>query len=222
VTIQSMDIEGIDSKYSQHLAETARTRTWQAVVDIAAMIKPGMTEKQAIREANEYFASHGVKKFWHRTHIRFGTSTVLSFDDPYSEHVVLGEEDIFFIDVGPVWDGVEGDCGDTFVVGSNPNHLKLKCDVRILFDRMRDIWRDTRVSGSELYRRALKEVESMGYLLHPSYVKGHRLSEFSHAKYTKTSVADLDFCPAPERWVLEFQICDRSLKYGAFIEDLLC
>ena len=40
--------------------------------------------------------------------VQFGSSTVLSFKDPYRENVVLKEDDIFFLDFGPVWDGVEG------------------------------------------------------------------------------------------------------------------
>ena len=61
----------------------------------------------------------------------------------------------------------------------------------------------------------------MNYLLEPSYVKGHRLSEFSHLKYTSLSLFDLDFIPSSERWILELQICDPSLKFGAVYEDLL-
>jgi uncharacterized protein YoaH (UPF0181 family) len=51
----------------------ARDLTWKAVREIKELIKPGMTEQEAIKLANQYFASQGVRKFWHKTHIRFGS-----------------------------------------------------------------------------------------------------------------------------------------------------
>lgn len=215
------ELEQIDPHAICNMVSSAREKTWQAVHDIRSFIQPGMTEKEAIKKANEYFASQGVKKFWHRTHIRFGESTVLSFCDPYHDNVVLRENDIFFLDIGPVWDGVEGDCGDTFVMGENAAYTQIREDLKSIFDRVRKLWRSERPTGVQLYRYAQDQVERMGYLLHPAYVKGHRLSEFSHFNYTKLGTGDLEFPPSPERWILEFQICDKSMKYGAFYEDLL-
>lgn len=215
------NLEDIDPTVIDAMVHSARQRTWQAVEDIKALIRPGMTEKEAIQLANKYFATHGVKRFWHRTHIRFGASTVLSFEDPYHEGVVLKENDIFYLDLGPVWNGVEGDCGDTFVMGEDARFSRIKSDVKVVFEDVRQFWRRDRPTGVKLYEYANTVVEKMGYLLHPSYVKGHRLSEFSHSTYTKMATGNLEFSPAPERWVLEFQICDPSMQFGAFYEDLL-
>lgn len=215
------NIEKINEDAIAPMTGTARELTWNAVHDIKELIKPGMTEKEAIKLANQYFASHGVKKFWHKTHIRFGTSTILGFDDPYQDNVVLKEKDIFYIDVGPVWGSIEGDCGETFVVGENPEHIRISQDVKTLFNQVRSYWQEHSPTGQELYSHAHKLVGEMGYILHPSYVKGHRLSEFSHSKYTKDALGNLNIHPSPERWVLEFQICHPSMNFGAFYEDLL-
>jgi len=216
------NIEMIHSDAVASMTGDARDLTWKAVREIKELIKPGMTEQEAIKLANQYFASQGVRKFWHKTHIRFGSSTVLSFDDAYQESVVLKSEDIFYIDVGPVWGNIEGDCGETFVIGENPDFIKISRDVKTLFAKVREYWRDNSPSGVNIYEYANKLVLQMGYVLHPSYVKGHRLSEFSHFKYTKEGIGHLEFTPSPERWVLEFQICHPSMKFGAFYEDLLC
>ena len=40
--------------------------------------------------------------------------------------VVLGDNDIFFVDIGPIYGDTEGDAGDTFVVGDDPDHLRAK------------------------------------------------------------------------------------------------
>jgi len=203
------------------MTHTAREKTWEAISQIRALIHPGITEKEAIQKANAYLASQGVKKFWHKTHVRFGASTILSFDDPYHDHVVLQESDIFYLDIGPVWDGIEGDCGETFVMGAHAPYTQIATDVKSLFFSVRELWRQEKPTGAALYQYGKEKATEMGYLMHPTYVKGHRLSEFSHMKYTKLGTKDLDFPPASERWILEFHICDPSMKFGAFYEDLL-
>lgn len=163
-----------------------------------------------------------MKRVWHRTHVRFGKSTVKSFNDGYKKEVVLQPDDIFYIDVGPVWDGIEGDAGRTFVVGNDPKKLKIARDVEILFSEVREHWLQTHAKGTALLSHAQKLTEKMGYILHPSYVQGHRLSEFPHyLLYSKDSLYNFDATPSSARWVLEFQICDPQMQYGAFYEDLL-
>ncbi len=214
-------LESINSEAIMPMTSTARARTWKAITDIKDMIHPGMTEQEAIKKANKYFADHGVKKFWHRTHIRFGASTVLGFDDSYKENVTLQDNDIFYIDVGPVWDGIEADCGETFCVGDDSRHKKIITDLKTIFAESKSYWQSEKPTGRDLYNYANHLVEKYGYRLHPSYVKGHRLSEFPHFQYTKIGTGDLEFHPSPERWILELQICDHSMKFGAFYEDLL-
>jgi Xaa-Pro aminopeptidase len=215
------ELEAIRPDAVTPMTSTARQRTWKAVYDIKNLIHPGMTEQEAIKKANQYFADHGVKKFWHRTHIRFGTSTVLSFNDTYAEDVRLQEDDIFYIDVGPVWGDIEADCGETFYVGDGRRFAQLIKDTKTIFDASKSYWQSHRPTGTNLYAYAKDLVEQHGYLLHPSYVKGHRLSEFPHFQYTKLATGDLEFSPSPERWILELQICDPTMKFGAFYEDLL-
>ncbi len=217
----SPEIEGINLEAIEPMCHEARQKTWQAIEDIRSMLTPGITEKEAIKKANQLFASKGVRKFWHQTHIRFGKSTVKSFKDSYDDNIVLQENDIFFIDIGPVWNGIEGDCGKTFVLGDDPQKLKIASDVEVLFNDVREYWQQKKAPGKDLLNYAETCTEKMGYVLHPSYVKGHRLSEFSHFLYSKSALYDLEAVPSSARWVLEFQICDKSMQYGAFYEDLL-
>ena len=74
------EIEKIDLDVIHAMKTTVRQKTWVAVDAIKNIIQPYMTEKEAIKKANEYLVSQGVKKFWHKTHIRFGESTILSFN----------------------------------------------------------------------------------------------------------------------------------------------
>jgi hypothetical protein len=61
----------------------------------------------------------------------------------------------------------------------------------------------------------------MGWELAPSYVRGHRLSEFPHSMYSDLTLDTVDYTPATHRWVLEVHICDPAKKFGAFYEDVL-
>lgn len=213
--IESSRLAGIEGRLAQ-----SQALTWTAVAKIAAQIKPGMTELEAIRMGQKTLAELGCKKFWHKCHIRFGKGTVCSFEDEYADHV-LGNDDIFYVDIGPIWDGIEGDAGTTFVTGTNPDYLRCKVDVKLIFDQVAAAWRSQKLTGVELYRVAERSAKERGWVLAPSYVRGHRLAEFPHSFHTEATIDSLDFCPVPKRWMLEIHICDLDHKFGAFHEDLL-
>lgn len=198
----------------------ARAKTWDAVQQIAAKMQPGMTESEARRVGQQTLAAMGSKKFWHKCHIRFGAGTTRSFDDDYTDEI-LKDEDIFYIDIGPIWDGIEGDAGATFTRGDNPLYLKCKQDSELVFQRTAEAWRTRSLTGEALYQFAEAEASRLGWMLAPSYVRGHRLGEFPHSFYTQATIDVQTFVPAVARWVLEIQLCNKEQTFGAFYEDLL-
>jgi Xaa-Pro aminopeptidase len=216
------NLEGIRPDAEAALIGEARQSTWQMIDEIAALLKPGMTESEAIRLANKQMAERGVRKFWHRTHIRFGASTILSFEDPYKEGVTLNEDDIVNIDIGPIWNGIEGDAGCPIVFGNDPQKTAIAAAAKSVFEDVRRKWQNGLVSGNDLLNFAEQRTQELGYVLHPTYVKGHRLSEFPHKIYSNgQTLFDLKTHPLSKRWVLEIHICDVDYKFGAFYEDLL-
>ena len=215
-------IEKISPNTSMDAIEATRAQSWKALHAIAKSIEPGMTEKAAIHQANQHFASLGVKKFWHKSHVRFGKNTIYSFDDPYlDDGYRLQDNDIFFLDLGPIFNGIEGDVGASFVVGNDPIMQTCVRDVKVLFDQVREHWSATQTSGAALCDFARQAAKKLGWLYSPDYVKGHRLSEFPHSFHFKGTLADVDFHPKPKVWVLEVQIRHPELPIGAFYEDLL-
>lgn len=198
----------------------ARSKTWDAVQNIAAKMRPGMTESEARRVGQQTLAEMGSRKFWHKCHIRFGKGTALAFEDEYSDEI-LREDDIFYIDIGPIWDGIEGDAGATFVIGNNLEYLKCKEDSELVFKKTADAWRNQNLTGAALYKFAEDEAHRLGWILAPSYVRGHRLGEFPHSFYTTATIDTQDFVPAAARWVLEIQLCNKEATFGAFFEDIL-
>jgi hypothetical protein len=134
--------------------------------------------------------------------------------------VVLGEDDIFFVDIGPIYGDTEGDAGDTFVFGSNPDHLRAKADVRAIWETVREKWFTDGSTGTELYDFAIATTESMGWKLNMD-LSGHRLSDFPHSAHYDGPLAEVAFRPNPNLWVLEIAIAHPDGSFGAFYEDLL-
>src|SRR5579863_2133282 len=109
------------------------TEKMLAVHEIASRCKPGMVEEDAVEMAKDILASHGMVQGWHDVYVRFGTNTTKTFGAPSDPGVVLGADDLFLIDIGPVFEKWEGDGGDTFVTGTNPIYAKCAKDARTLF-----------------------------------------------------------------------------------------
>ena len=204
----------------------ARESTINAVRSLSALIQEGMTEDEARKAALQLFADLGVSKHWHRPFVRFGPGTLLTFDDPIQPDYRIQSGDPFYVDVGPVWRDsatlieYEGDYGETFVFGENPEASACIQAGRDLFSEMVAFWNQQQRSGRELYAELSRRTKERGYTL-VAGVEGHRVSDFPHHRYTKESLSKTDFAPTPALWVLEVQIAEPQKRFGAFYEDLL-
>lgn len=207
----------------EHLRQ-AQALSWKTLHAIQASIRPGMTEAEARKLGEAVLKEMGATKNWHRVIFRFGENTLKKFSEPSIPNTVLGENDIYFVDLGPVWeiDGVsyEGDVGDTFCTGSSEEHRRCAEACRKIFKSVSEIWQQEALSGQELYRRATLEAEKTGYVLNQD-VDGHRVGDFPHQIFFKGGLNDLDFKPREGIWILEIQIRHPSLPFGAFVEDTL-
>lgn len=198
----------------------ARARTRQALREIAASFRPGMEEATAVQLATDMLKERGMRRGWHKILVRFGANTLKNFSEPSEPGTVLGENDIFFIDIGPVWEGYEGDAGETFVVGGDPEMERCAAAAREVWRIVHGKWRDKGLTGSELYAFAAQTAADMGWELNLK-MDGHRLSDFPHNVYHAGTLADATFRPSANLWVLEIQIRHPQKSYGAFYEDLL-
>jgi Xaa-Pro aminopeptidase len=197
-----------------------RVRTHEAITAIAAAIRPGMLEEEAVALANGILAERNMRRGWHKVNLRFGINTTLHFHSASRPGVVLGDNDIFFIDIGPVFEHWEGDGGDTFVVGQNAERVRCARDARAVFHATRRRWLADGLNGQALYQFAAAEAARLGWVLNLD-MNGHRISDFPHAAIFKGSLAQVDFTPSAGLWVLEIQIRHPSEPFGAFFEDIL-
>jgi Xaa-Pro aminopeptidase len=212
--------EAVGEKFSHTAMEYARVMTWKAVEQIAAAIRPGMRESEANLQAKAVLQVLGMDRIWHPVLIRVGENTLRTFKERSGSDPVLGENDIFFVDLGVVWGQHEGDAGATFVTGDDPEMRRCAQDVKTIYDEVAEHWRSTGCSGIALYEYAAARAEAHGWRLNVD-IKGHRVSDFPHAIYKAGNLGDLDTGPAAGLWILEIQIAHPVRPFGAFYEDLL-
>lgn len=208
---------GIDFNLELYLK--ARAQTILAVQTVAKKIHPGMNEAEAIVLLHDELDRAGVEKFWHPTKFRMNRNTTKNFRD-ISDDVELEENDLFFIDIGPVFFNHEGDYGETFVIGCDPRLIKLQAATKTVFDATQEAWKTNKFTGVELYDFASNEALKLNLSLN-SNMYGHRLGDFPHAVHYKGKLGTQDTTVAPYLWVLEIHLIDESINRGAFFEDIL-
>jgi methionyl aminopeptidase len=220
LTVTPAGIEGTGANYTLEKMLDVRLRTRFAVYKIAKQICPGMVEEDARAMARDVLKALGMRRGWHHIITRLGPNTTKDFMALSDRGVMLEDNDIFFIDIGPIYGDTEGDAGETFVVGEDPEHHKAKADVRAIWDNVRERWFSTGATGEELYDFAQTEAKERGWKLNLD-LSGHRLSDFPHSAHYDGSLADVGFRPNSNLWVLEIAIIHPDRKFGAFYEDLL-
>ncbi len=212
--------EGVGDNFSIEGMLAARDKTRAAVERIGSEISAGMTAGDAIALANDELRAMGMDRHWHAPLIRFGEETLKGFRHPVEEDQSLAENDIYFVDLGVIWDGLEGDAGDTFVAGKDEEKEACAQAARDIWHAVSDHWRQTRVTGTALHEFAKEETKRRGWKFNHD-ILGHRLSDFPHAIYKAGWLSEFERSPSAGLWILEIQISHPELPYGAFYEDLL-
>ena len=212
--------EAVGSRFDPARMQHARAQSWVALGRIRERMRPGISEEEAKAEAVQVFRELGVERLRHPVIIRIGANTLKTYRERSDPAIRLGEDDIYFIDLGLVFDGHEGDVGDTFTTGASPERQACAAAARTLFGDVAQAWRHERLSGRALYDFAADRAQAMGWCFNHA-IKGHRLGDFPHAVQKAGDLGALPMAPSPGLWVLEIQIAHPAEPFGAFYEDLL-
>src|SRR5271168_2065956 len=153
-----------EQRASELLEAQTRAEALFHEVEARGLIRPGITENGLNAEiyalAQELY---GITKYWHKRIVRAGKNTLL----PYAENppdLTIGEDDILFLDLGPVFEQWEADFGRTFVLGSDPAKLKMKNDVGLAFAAGKQYFNENpAITSSELFAYAQSLAAQFGW-----------------------------------------------------------
>ena len=210
----------VGPNFSVAAMQQAQMQALQVLQQLADQMQPGMTEQQACALAQQLLQQAGAEQHWHPPIVRFGHNTAKIYSEASDATVLLKAEDIFFVDIGPVFAGHEADVGATYCLGNNPVHRKVQQAVHQVFDQVAAHWRQTGCSGEALYQFAAEAAAQYGMQLNHQ-IKGHRVGDFPHKLYASGQLGGCDGEVRSGIWVLEIQLLDPATGLGGFVEQVL-
>ena len=199
------------------------------------LIVAGKSEQQLNAEVSSLAQQKfGIEKHWHKKIVRTGVNTLAVYNENPPDRI-LQEDDILFIDYGPVTEGYEADIGRTYVIGSNEKKKKLKSDVERAWYETRDWFqKQTAVRASGLFQYIVDKAKGYGWTF-GGEIAGHIVGEFPHEQPLDPKSLELDVHPdnhnnmlLPDakgnqrHWILEIHFIDRENNIGGYFEQMLC
>ncbi|MBT7609679.1 MAG: aminopeptidase P family protein [Bacteriovoracaceae bacterium] len=213
-------MHSVGEKFNLDTYIKTRQLTREAVESAALLIVPGTNQAEGQKIIKTELEKRGMTERWHPTKLRIGPDTLKTFSQKADQLIRLQENDLFFIDVGPIFEQHEGDYGQTYTVGSNSQFEELAAAARDIFIEVQGHWRAAGISGIELYKIAAHEAAKRGLELNTK-MDGHRLGDFPHGLFHKGSLIDCSETPIQNVWVLEILLKDPKQNLGSFFEDIL-
>ncbi|MDB5701642.1 MAG: aminopeptidase [Sphingomonadales bacterium] len=202
-------------------------------IENAGLIAAGRTELEIERDIYTIAArDFGVTDHWHDRVIRAGINTLCVAGEDAPDRRIA-EDDIVFLDLGPVFGTWEADVGRSYAVGSDPEKHRLCADLPIVFDAVKARFEaDPDITGAALYEAAHAEAERRGWLF-GGKIAGHVVGFFPYARSpgdkhlrwifpgNTTPMRDRDAAGKVRHWILEIHLLAPDRSYGGFYERLL-
>jgi Xaa-Pro aminopeptidase len=197
------------------------------------VIRPGVTERALSDEVYELAARrYGVTTHWHKRVIRAGPNTLM----PYSENPpdrIVQEDDILFVDLGPVFEAWEADFGRTFVLGDDPAKHRLRHALEPVFLSVKAHFQaNPDITGAALYDAACDLAARAGWEF-GGRIAGHLVGSFPHenipgdkvtfyiTRGNHEPISRPDDAGVKRHWILEIHLVDYARQIGGFYEQLL-
>src|SRR5580692_3590163 len=204
-----------------------------AEVEVQRLIRRGVKESEINDKVYALAQSmYGISRYWHKRIVRAGRNTLAPYDDNPPD-LTVGEDDIAFVDLGPVFEEWEADFGRTYVVGNDPRKRKLCRDIEEAFaSGKRHFHEHPEITAAELYAYAQKLATQAGWE-YGGPIAGHLIGVFPHEKiagdkitlYVHPKNLDRmrmrDASGRERHWILEIHFVDRAQQIGGFYEELL-
>ena len=203
-----------------------------AVVDLG-VIAPGKLESELSADiyalAQDRF---GVRRHWHKRIARAGPKRMLTYhDEPRDRRIE--DDDIVYLDFGPVFEAWEADFGRTYALGADPAKHKLVADIEAAFHRGKMYFQEhVDLTCGELYDYVVGLARAAGWEFGNSSA-GHLIGHFPHETApgepkplsirhgNELRLRDPDAGGRQRHWILEIHFIDRARQIGGFFEELL-
>jgi|SRR5271163_3410929 len=210
-----------------------KAHTLFAEVEARGLIRPGAKESE-INESIYALAGsmYGISRYWHKRIVRAGRNTLAPYDENPPD-LAVGEDDIAFVDLGPVFEDWEADFGRTYVVGNDPWKRKLCHDIEEAFATGKRYFQEhPEIKAAELYVHAQKLAEQAGWE-YGGPIAGHLIGVFPHEKIAGDKITLYvhpenhnrmgmpDASGRKRHWIFEIHFVDRAREIGGFYEELL-
>lgn len=199
----------------------------------SGLIRPGILESELSAEiyalAERRF---GVRRHWHKRVVRCGPNSLLPYHaDPPDRR--LGDDDVVYLDFGPVFGEWEADFGRTYVLGSDARKHRLVSDIEEAFRRGKELYRsDPDLTAGALFDFVSDLARGAGWEF-GAPTAGHPIGHFPHERSpgdpgrlsirhgNELRLREPDDDQRRRHWILEIHFVDRVNSLGGFFEELL-
>lgn len=213
-------------------AQDKAARLFDEVTD-RRLVRPGVGERALSNEIRDLAADmFGVTRHWHKRIVRAGSNTLETFRENPPD-LVIGEDDIVFLDFGPIFEEWEADFGRTYVLGDDPRKRALRDDLPVIWQAGREHFlRHPDISGEELFHYVADLSRRHGWEF-GGVIAGHLVGEFPHEKIAGDDIESYIAPGSTEpmrrndrsgrvcHWILEVHLVDTARGFGGFHEELL-
>ena len=209
-----------------------RAETLFDEIERRELVRAGRTEREIEQEIYAIaLQQFRVEKHWHKRIVRAGANPLtIAADNPPVRNIE--NDDIVYVDLGPVFEDWEADLGRTYIVGDHPGAPLVKA-LPVVFDRVQAHYHASPdITGAELYAFAQGAAADAGWVF-GGVIAGHLVSEFAHALIPGNKDLNRIYPGNPKRmrdpdelgrerhWILEIHLVDPDGRYGGFYERLL-
>jgi Xaa-Pro aminopeptidase len=173
-----------------------------------------------------------LRRHWHKRLARCGPNTLLGYYEEAPDRRIA-EDDVVYLDLGPVFGAWEADFGRTYALGSDPKKHQLVRDIAAAFHRGKDLYRVTpQLTAGRLYDFVAGLAAPLGWEF-GAETAGHLIGHFPHERTpadprrfsirhgNDQPLREPDAMGRARHWILEIHFVDRRREIGGFFEELL-
>ena len=213
-------------------AQAKAMRLFAAIED-RGLVRAGVSEQQVSDEIRDLAASLlGVERHWHKRVVRAGANSLLPYHANPPDRTI-GEDDIAYLDLGPIFEAWEADFGRTYVLGDDPDKLRLRDTLPVVFEAGRRFFdASPEITGEQLFAHMVGLAQAAGWTFGGT-IAGHLVGQFPHEKIKGAEIFSY-IAPGNDRpmrrldrngqvchWILEVHLTDPPQQIGGFFEELL-